>query len=243
MAARAAGRHDRCRADPGRRGGPAGGGIGGVGDGTEQWVSSEFRFTFEAGQTYEVLFFLQAPDEAQFRRKVDGWSGYDVLPYLVDVESRSRYGHDDGPTTTYNTWPPFMRLVLDAPDADGDGVADPDDACPDDPAAPPDADGDGCSDPPPPEDPSTSSGGPGGDDGATPDDDDSGPGPGDPDEPSEPGDATGTSPGGETSGTGDGSDPAGTSDSGGCSVGATAPASLSLVLLALGGTRRRSAAR
>jgi uncharacterized protein (TIGR03382 family) len=126
-----------------------------IGDGTEQWISSAFEFTFEAGQTYEVVFFLEAPDDAQFRRITGAPFIYEVLPYLVDVQSRSRYGHEDGPTTTYNTWPPYMRLSLDAPDADGDGVSDDSDMCPAEPAEPPDADGDGCTDPPD-ADPSTS---------------------------------------------------------------------------------------
>lgn len=119
-----------------------------VGDGSEQWYESSFAFEFEVGRTYEVVFFLEAPNLAQFRRSAGDHSGYDVLPYLTAVESRARWGESDGATETWNSWPPYMTLVLDAPDADADGVPDPDDACPDD-APTTDEDGDGCEDPPP----------------------------------------------------------------------------------------------
>lgn len=105
-----------------------------VGDGTEQWYRAEFEYTFEVGQTYDVLVYVAAPNEALFRRSAGNCCDNVIPPYLTAVESRSSQGEVDGPSTTYNTWPAFMRLVLDAPDSDGDGVADAADACPDTPA-------------------------------------------------------------------------------------------------------------
>jgi len=193
------------------------------GDGTEQWYASDFEFTFEAGGVYEVVFFLDAPNDAQFRRKTEDYSGYDVPPYLLDLESRSRSGEEDGPTTTYNSWPPFMRLVLDAPDADGDGVADGDDACPEQPADPPDADGDGCSDPAP--DPDTSGDADGGESDGDADDGSSTT----PDDPSTSGAPADDGSEGDTGEPASG--PAGGSARG-CSIGATPGSALLLVMLA-----------
>lgn len=114
-----------------------------LGDGSEQWYRAEFNYDFAIGETYDVLVYLDAPNEALFRRSSGACCDYAVPPYLTAVESRSSSAEIDGPSTTYNVWPAYMRLVLDAPDSDGDGVADPADACPDSPLGEP-VDATGC---------------------------------------------------------------------------------------------------
>lgn len=114
-----------------------------IGDGSESWYRAVFNYEFAAGETYDVLVYLDAPNEALFRRSSGACCDYAVPPHLTAVESRSSSAEVDGPSTTYNVWPAYMRLVLDAPDGDGDGVSDADDACPDSPAGEP-VDAAGC---------------------------------------------------------------------------------------------------
>lgn len=101
------------------------------GNGVDDWLRAPFEFAFEAGQTYEVLVYTDAPDDVLFRHSSGGCCDYPVPPLLTAVTSVSNQGEDDTPSTTYNVWPAYMRLITDAPDGDGDGVADGADACPD----------------------------------------------------------------------------------------------------------------
>lgn len=92
-----------------------------AGTGASGWHAAPVEFTFEQGKSYDVGFYLDAPDDVEFTR-VSNTGNYPDQEWITELSSRSNQSDSDSDFSTYNTWPSRMRLHLDAPDADADGV-------------------------------------------------------------------------------------------------------------------------
>jgi hypothetical protein len=80
------------------------------GSNVEQWYRSDINYTLLEGQTYYLVCYNSAADDAVFDYKETPSMPFTVGGYFTNVQSRSTM--DDTFPSDVNWWAPFMRVII-----------------------------------------------------------------------------------------------------------------------------------